>query len=340
MDGGGGLAVLDLAGDADGLVDGDGEALAAEAWKAKPADAAVSMPMTWPLVSTRAPPESPGWMSAFTWIRPVSCSLVPSPSSVAVMDWSRAVTVPPALLGVPPTPPALPRPTTPSPTDTWEELPMVAVRRPLAPLQLDQGDVVGPVVADHRAGVGLAVADVGRPDARGARDDVVVGEHQAVGGEHDPGAGASPPSIAEIGVDVDEVGARPWRRWRWCCSAAGRPSPTRPRPGAVAAEGVLPEAGAVGPAPPEPLPTAVGPDRQTLWPSPSPTRTATASRRMVMAPGRLRRGRGDHRPASRCVPPAPRATRRRRRGRREPWPPPDQLSDHVSGPPPGGPRRG
>ena len=40
---------------------------------------AVSMPMTWPAPLTSGPPESPGWMSALVWIRPVSCSEVPEP---------------------------------------------------------------------------------------------------------------------------------------------------------------------------------------------------------------------------------------------------------------------
>ncbi len=46
--------------------------------KLKPPEPAVSMPITWPLASTSGPPESPGWMPAFVWIRPVSCSVVPA----------------------------------------------------------------------------------------------------------------------------------------------------------------------------------------------------------------------------------------------------------------------
>ena len=51
-------------------------------WNEKPAEAAVSTPIDPPGASTRAPPESPGWMLASIWISPVSCSLVPSLSSV------------------------------------------------------------------------------------------------------------------------------------------------------------------------------------------------------------------------------------------------------------------
>ena len=89
--------------------------------------------MTLPLVSTSAPPESPGWIFAFTWIRPESCSLVPSKSSAAVIVWFRAPIEPPALDGVPPAPPALPTPTTASPTESFDESPSFAVVRPEAP---------------------------------------------------------------------------------------------------------------------------------------------------------------------------------------------------------------
>ena len=71
-------------------------------------------------------------MSALVSMRPLSCSDVPSPSSLAVIDWFNAVTVPPAALGVPPVPPAFPMPTTSSPTETFDEFPRVAVCRPEA----------------------------------------------------------------------------------------------------------------------------------------------------------------------------------------------------------------
>ena len=59
-------------------------------------------------------------------------SELPPPLSLAVIDWPRAVTEPPAELGVPPAPPALPTPTTPWPTvaEAWA---IGAVCSPLAP---------------------------------------------------------------------------------------------------------------------------------------------------------------------------------------------------------------
>src|SRR5579875_4210222 len=98
-----------------------------------PEEAAVSTPITSPWSFTSGPPESPGWMFAFVSISPVSCSDVPELSSDAVIDWLSAVTVPGATDGVPPTPPALPRATTLSPTLTLDESPVVAVVRPDAP---------------------------------------------------------------------------------------------------------------------------------------------------------------------------------------------------------------
>src|SRR5262249_4377991 len=99
----------------------------------KPAAPAVIIPTTLPSRSTSGPPESPGWMFAFTWIRFESCSLEPPNSSVAVIDWSSAVTDPPAYVGVDPVPPALPTPTTASPTESFDESPIRAVGRPEAP---------------------------------------------------------------------------------------------------------------------------------------------------------------------------------------------------------------
>jgi len=74
------------------------------------------MPITLPVESTKAPPESPDWMLALTWMRSLSCSVVPVSSLLAVIDWVTAVTEPAAAVGVPPVPPALPAATTLSPT--------------------------------------------------------------------------------------------------------------------------------------------------------------------------------------------------------------------------------
>src|SRR5215471_7055315 len=99
----------------------------------EPDEAAVSTPITWPCEFTSGPPESPAWMSAFVSIKPDSRSDELEPSSDAVIDWLSAVTAPAATDGVPPTPPALPMPTTLSPTRTVDESPVVAVVSPEAP---------------------------------------------------------------------------------------------------------------------------------------------------------------------------------------------------------------
>ena len=93
---------------------------------------AESTPITCPEALTSGPPESPGWMAALVWIMPVSCSELPDVSSPAVICWFRATSEPPAALGVPPTPPALPRATTASPTEILEESPICADFRPEA----------------------------------------------------------------------------------------------------------------------------------------------------------------------------------------------------------------
>jgi len=96
-------------------------------------DAAVSIPMTCPALLTSEPPESPGWTSALTSMSPVNCSLVPPSSSLAVIGWFSAMIEPPAAVGVPPVPPALPIATTPSPTVAVEESPIFATFNPDAP---------------------------------------------------------------------------------------------------------------------------------------------------------------------------------------------------------------
>ena len=98
---------------------------------AKPAAAAVSMPMTSPFESTSGPPESPGWMPAFVSSSPVSRSeLLPS---LAVIDLPRPVIVPVAAIGAPPAPPALPSAVTASPSCTFDESPRLTVWSPDAP---------------------------------------------------------------------------------------------------------------------------------------------------------------------------------------------------------------
>ena len=149
------LAGHDLLGQCDRLVDGDGVALAGgclPCWVRKekppapptPSEAAVSMATTLPKRLTSGPPESPGWMSQLVSMRSVSFSEVPSPASLAVIDWPSAVTEPPATLGVPPTPPALPMPITPSPpsTELEESADGSTVLQSRRALELEYADVL------------------------------------------------------------------------------------------------------------------------------------------------------------------------------------------------------
>ena len=69
-------------------------------------------------------------------MRPCSSSDVPFSLSIAVIDLARPVTEPAAAIGLPPRPPALPRPTTVSPTLTVDESPSGAVVMPEAPRSL------------------------------------------------------------------------------------------------------------------------------------------------------------------------------------------------------------
>ena len=71
------------------------------------------------------------------------------------------------------------------------------------------------------AGVGLPVADVGHGDARGAVDDVVVGEDVTGGVEDHAGAGRLATGEAEPGGDVDDAGVHLRRD-----GAGLRPRPT------------------------------------------------------------------------------------------------------------------
>src|SRR5215831_545235 len=104
-------------------------------WNPEPLepDPAVSMPITWPVLLTSGPPESPGWMGALCRMSPVRCSTVPAPSSEALMAAPRPATWPTATDGVPPLPSALPRATTLSPTLTVDESPSDTVCSPDAP---------------------------------------------------------------------------------------------------------------------------------------------------------------------------------------------------------------
>ncbi len=64
-------------------------------------------------------------------MRPVSCSALPPPGSVAVMLWLRAVTAPVTTVGAPPS--ALPTAATEAPIEIFAESPIGTVVSPAAP---------------------------------------------------------------------------------------------------------------------------------------------------------------------------------------------------------------
>jgi hypothetical protein len=88
------------------------------------------MPTIVPAGSYSGPPESPGSTPASVRISPLSCSALLPSDSVAVIDWSSAVTVPPAARRVP-APPAFPTAVTTSSMVAGEE-PSAAVASPEA----------------------------------------------------------------------------------------------------------------------------------------------------------------------------------------------------------------
>jgi len=112
-------------------------------WNAKLLEPAVIMPTTAPDVFTRAPPESPGSIPALVSMSPLSRSLELVSSSLAVIDWLTAMTDPLVEVGVPPTPPALPRATTAAPTFTICALAIGTVFRPEAPFSLSTATSAG-----------------------------------------------------------------------------------------------------------------------------------------------------------------------------------------------------
>ncbi len=94
--------------------------------------AAVIMPMTWPALFARAPPESPCWILALVCSMCLRFSVVLEPSSLAWIDRSSALMMPEAGLA-PPRPSALPSASTGVPRLTCEELPKCSTGSPAAP---------------------------------------------------------------------------------------------------------------------------------------------------------------------------------------------------------------
>ena len=102
-------------------------------------------------------------------------------------------------------PSALPMATTASPTTALDELPKVTVGRFERVVDLEQGHVLGLVVADERRRQRLGLAVLGDRDGAGVAaldvelDHVVVGDHLAVGGDDHAGALV----LVAAGLDVD-----------------------------------------------------------------------------------------------------------------------------------------
>ena len=169
------------------------------------------MPSTLPVdESISGPPESPGWIPAFVSTRPVSCSEPPA-SSLAVIVWRSATILPAAVVSLP-VPPALPIAVTASAGARLRrvaELHRLQVRRAL---QLQHGDVVGHVVAEHRRGVGAVRRRVDDLDRRRALDHVIVRQHDAVGREGHPRPCRGRVLVREVRVDDENAGGVVLRR--------------------------------------------------------------------------------------------------------------------------------
>jgi hypothetical protein len=97
-----------------------------------PVLAAVIMPMTWPALLARAPPESPCKILALVCSMCLRFSVVLEPSSLAWIERSSALMMPWAGRA-PPRPSALPRASTEVPRLTCEELPKRSTGSPAAP---------------------------------------------------------------------------------------------------------------------------------------------------------------------------------------------------------------
>ena len=185
------------------LVDRDRERLAVGRREVEPTEPAVSIPITAPELSTSGPPESPGWIAALVWIKPESCSLAP-PTRRRRDRLVEPVIQPPALDGVPPVPPRCRPRRRRRRRRALEESPSLAVPDRWR-LELENGEIVARVLAEHGRGVPLAVPDVGGGDLRRPVDHVIVREHLAVRADDDAGARAGRALVAEVRVDVDEA---------------------------------------------------------------------------------------------------------------------------------------
>ncbi len=78
---------------------------------------------------------------------------------------------------------------------------------------LQDGDVIGCVIADNLGGEATACRRHDDPDRRRIANDVVIRQHHARRRQHHAGARGPPILVGEVGVDDDDAGAN-WRRAR------------------------------------------------------------------------------------------------------------------------------
>ena len=168
--------------------------------------AAVLIPITRPAASASGPPESPGLMSALVCSTPCRVSVRPELWSLATMVRPRLLITPGATVGEPPWPASLPMARTGVPTPTSEESPVLTAVSPAAPAHLEQGDVVGRVVAENAGRIAAARRHQRHRDAGRLVDDVVVGQHEAVRGVDDEaGALRRLLQVLQVGGHVDDA---------------------------------------------------------------------------------------------------------------------------------------
>ncbi len=201
----------------------------------------MSIPTTWPAAFKSGPPESPGCTAAFVSIIPVRLSLPPwsSLDGDPAVDaghgaGSGAERAGPA--GVPE------RRARTAPTLRAVRVAHGDGLQIRGAAGLEDGDVVGCVIADDVGGEAAAGLRHDDPDRRRAADDVVVRQHRARRRQHHAGARSLPILVGEVGVDDDDAAADR-RRARLGEREAARQLPLR-RSVASAAED---DAGAAAP---------------------------------------------------------------------------------------------
>ncbi len=266
--------------------------------------AAVSIPITWPAALASGPPESPGRMSAFVSSMPNRVSISSELESLALIVRSRLLMTPGATVGEPPCAGFVPDGQDGGADRDVRGVADLDRLEPGRVWQLEQGHVVGPVVAEDLRLVTAARRYRRDRHAGGAIDDVVVGQHQPGGGVDDEARALRRfVQILQVGVDVDDCPAPPrCRRPRRSAPRTGSPRrrstceavPPAPAPGWRTAS--------VVPTPPAAASTATTKYTSSPWAhcgavGELPRRRVTRRHRVTRRPGRAART-----PRSRCGP--------------------------------------